>query len=87
MQNSSESKSERIASDREHYQKEINNDSATLFSHAQLNDLIRELNLSKEAAQILGSRLKEKKLFEKDIFAWYHCGYVEIGICFEQYEF
>ena len=66
MQSSSESKSERIASDGEYYQKEINNGSPKLFSQAQLNDLKKELNLSEKAAQILGSKLK-KKIFLKRI--------------------
>ena len=59
LQSSLQFKSERIASDGEHYQKEISNDSAKLFLQAQLNDLPRELNLSKESTQIIRSRLKE----------------------------
>ena len=59
LQSSLESKSERIASDGEHYQKEINNDSSKLFLQAQLHDLPREFNLSKEFTQILRLRLKE----------------------------
>ena len=52
--------------------KKINNDSPKLFSQVQLTNFTRELNLPKEAAQILGSRLKEKNLFEKNTnFAWY----------------
>ena len=48
-----------------HYQKEIKNDFAKLFSQTQLNDLTRDLNLLKEAAQILGSRLKEKNVLKR----------------------
>ena len=59
IQSSSKSKSERIGSDGEHYQKEISNDTFKLFLQAQLIDLTKELNLSKEAAQILRSRLKK----------------------------
>ena len=59
MQSFVESKSKRIASEGEHYQNKISNDSPKMFLQAQLNDLTRELNLLKEAAQILRSRLKE----------------------------
>lgn len=38
-----------------------------LFDQKELNDLIRDLNLSKNEAEILGSRLKEKNLLEKDV--------------------
>ena len=39
---------------------------------AELNDLIRDLGLSKESSQLLGSRLKEKHLLSKTTtFAWY----------------
>ncbi|CAK8672735.1 unnamed protein product [Clavelina lepadiformis] len=67
MQSSSES--ERSAGDGEHYQEGINDDSPKLFSQTQLNDLTRELYLSK---QLLASRLKEKNLLEKGTsFAWF----------------
>ncbi|CAK8683994.1 unnamed protein product [Clavelina lepadiformis] len=51
MQSSSES--ERSAGDGEHYQEGINDDSPKMFSQTQLNDLTRELYLSKEYAQLL----------------------------------
>lgn len=34
----------------------------TCFSQNELDDLVRDLNLSKQAAKLLASRLKEKKL-------------------------
>ena len=34
-----------------------------LFSQGELNDLIRDFNLSKESSELLASRLKEKNLF------------------------
>ncbi|UYV67847.1 hypothetical protein LAZ67_5002219 [Cordylochernes scorpioides] len=34
-----------------------------LFDQASLNDLVRDLRLSKEAAEIIGSRLKQRNLF------------------------
>ena len=36
-----------------------------LFDQAELNDLIRDLGLSKESSQLLGSRLKEKHLLRQ----------------------
>jgi len=33
-----------------------------LFYHSSLNDLIRNLDLSKENSELLGSRLKERNL-------------------------
>lgn len=43
-----------------------------LFSQEELNDLTRDLNLSKDAAQLLGSRLKEKNLLQVGVhYAWY----------------
>ena len=43
-----------------------------LFDQADQNDLIRDLGLSKESSQLLGSRLKEKHLLSKTMkFAWY----------------
>ena len=48
LQCSSESESEIIASDAEYCQEEISNGSPKLFSPAEMNDLTRELNLSKK---------------------------------------
>lgn len=42
------------------------------FTQSELNDLVRDLYLSKEKAEILGSRLKGKHLLAADTtFAWY----------------
>ena len=38
-----------------------------LFDQNGLNDFMRDLNLSKNEAEILGSRLKERNLLEKDV--------------------
>ncbi|XP_042233503.1 uncharacterized protein LOC121873827 [Homarus americanus] len=38
------------------------NDDPKLFTQVELNDLVRDLNLPKESAQLLGSRLKEHRL-------------------------
>ena len=38
-----------------------------LFSQKHLNDLIRDLCLSKEKAELLASRLKERNMVEKDV--------------------
>lgn len=43
-----------------------------LFTQAELNDLLHDLDLSKEYVQPLGSRLKEKSLLVPGIkFAFY----------------
>lgn len=43
-----------------------------LFSQIQLNDLVRDLGLSKDAAELLGSRLKNKNLLSSGTsFSWY----------------
>lgn len=42
------------------------------LTQAELNDLTRDLNLSKESAQLLGSRLREKRLLAPGTtFYWY----------------
>ena len=42
------------------------------FTQSELNDLTRDLDLSKEAAELFGSRLKEKNLLAKGVsFYWY----------------
>ena len=38
-----------------------------LFAQEQLNDLIRDLALSKQKAELLASRLQENKLLQKDV--------------------
>lgn len=57
----SKSGSESSSSDKE------NNKVPQKFSQAELNDLGRELGLSKEAYELLASRLKEKHLLEKGV--------------------
>lgn len=42
-----------------------------LFDQASLNDLVRELGLSKKNSELLGSRLRERNLLEKNAtFSW-----------------
>ena len=43
-----------------------------LFSQKHLNDLIRDLCLSKEKAELLASRLKERNMVERDIKVSYY---------------
>ena len=43
-----------------------------LFSQKYLNDLIRDLCLSKEKAELLASRLKERNMVEKDVKVRYY---------------
>ncbi|GFX46375.1 uncharacterized protein TNCV_238371 [Trichonephila clavipes] len=43
-----------------------------LFSQSDLNDLVRDLGLSKDTAEVLGSRLKERHLLNSRVsFSWY----------------
>lgn len=43
-----------------------------LFAQGELNDLVRDLGLSKDAAELLGSRLKNKNLLSRGTsFYWY----------------
>ena len=44
---------------------EVSSFEPTLFDQNELSDLIRDLSLSKESAEFLASRLKEKKPVEK----------------------
>lgn len=42
------------------------------FSQQEVNDLVRDLNLPKDAAELLGSRLKSKNLLSRGVsFSWY----------------
>lgn len=51
---------------------EIDSDQPKLFSQVELNDLVRDLGLSKERSELLGSRLKEKNLLDPNTtFYWY----------------
>ncbi|KAI6647804.1 hypothetical protein LOD99_8519 [Oopsacas minuta] len=51
---------------------EVPSDAPKLFSQEDLNDLVRDLDLSKESALLLGSRLKERNLLEaRTTFYWY----------------
>ena len=73
MKSSSESESDNT-SDRgegEEYMPE-ENDRPVVLTQADLNDLTRDLNISKKSAQLLGSRLRENKLLAPGItFYWY----------------
>ncbi|GFV32393.1 uncharacterized protein TNCV_1676791 [Trichonephila clavipes] len=43
-----------------------------LFSQSDLNDLVRDLGLSKDTAEVLGSRLKGRHLLNFGVsFSWY----------------
>ena len=42
------------------------------FTQSELNDLIRELQLTKEKSELLGSRLREKNMLASGVkFSWY----------------
>jgi len=51
--------------DGSHYEESIS--TSQQFSRAELNDLVRDLKLSKQASEVLASRLKEKKCLQADV--------------------
>lgn len=58
-----------------------------LFTQNDLNDLVRDLNLTKSNAELLGSRLKEKNLLaENTTFYWYRNRETECLDFFSQHE-
>lgn len=58
-----------------------------LFSQSELNDLVRDLNLPKESAELLGSRLKNKNLLEPGThYSWYRHREQELVPFFSQIE-
>ncbi|GFW62276.1 transposable element Tcb1 transposase [Trichonephila clavipes] len=53
-----------------------------LFSQSDLNDLVRDLGLPKDTAEVLGSRLKERYLLNSGVsFSWSTKGYTKFP-CF-----
>jgi len=47
-------------------------DTPSLFTQGELNDLVRDLSLSKIDSELLGSRLKAKNLLSSEVvFSWY----------------
>ncbi|GBN76745.1 hypothetical protein AVEN_170244-1, partial [Araneus ventricosus] len=60
-------------------------DEPKLFIQSELNDLVRDLNLSKDSAEVLGSRLKEKKLLAPcRSFSWFRNREQEFNPLFSQ---
>ncbi len=50
-----------------------------LFSQVELNDLVRDMNLPKNSAELLASRLKEKNLLENGVrIAFYRSRHEEL---------
>lgn len=69
---SSGSRSTEIESPMDHIYEPGTTGDDRCFNQSELNDLVRDLNLPKESAELLGSRLKEKKvLAEGTYFSWY----------------
>lgn len=55
------------------------------FSQSELNDLVRDLGLSKESAEVLGSRLKDKHILAPGTsFSWYRSREKEFVSFFSQ---
>jgi hypothetical protein len=48
-----------------------------LLSQGDLNDIVRDLNLSKKQAELLGSRLKGWNILHRDTKVCFHCGHHE----------
>ncbi|KAK3869726.1 hypothetical protein Pcinc_024954 [Petrolisthes cinctipes] len=51
--------------------KPVDDDQPMPLIQAELNDRTRDLNLSKESAQLLGSRIRKKCLLAPETFYWY----------------
>lgn len=49
------------------FQPKINDNAPILFKQADLDDFVRELNLSKSLSELAGSRLKDRKMLAKGI--------------------
>jgi len=49
------------------YEEELDKDKPHFLTQADLNDLVRDLQLSKEKAEVLGSRLKQWNLLQPGI--------------------
>lgn len=62
----SDSENLECASDRE-YIPEFTSSEPQRFTQHELNDLIRDLSLPKDKAELLASRLREKHLVEEDV--------------------
>ena len=45
----------------------------SLYSQSELNDLIRDLNLPKQSAEVLASRLQEKHLLKSGTSVSFYC--------------
>ncbi len=51
------------------------------FTQDELNDLVKDLALSKEKAELLASRLKQKYLFDKNVLiSHYHSQNFQLAI-------
>ena len=89
--NLSESNSDSISTkssdgnDPEYMDIAVGSQSPQLFSQCELNDLVRDLDLSKEAAELLGSRLSEKNLLAQGTtFSFYRYREKELLPLFQQ---
>jgi hypothetical protein len=55
------------------------------FIQSELNDLIRELQLTKHKSELLGSRLREKNMLTSGVkFSWYRNREKEFRKCYAQ---
>ena len=69
------------------YEALADNKSAILIIQAFLNDLVRDLNLPKESAELLGSRLQHKNLLAPNTtYSWYRQREKDLVQCFSMEE-
>ena len=63
---------EENSSDEEEYHPEKDSNEPLLFNQSELNDLVRELKLTKDCADLLGSRLNAKNVLAPcTTYSWY----------------
>lgn len=74
------------ASDDDNFVASDIDNSTKLFNQAALNDLVRDLDLSKEKAELITSRLQKRNMLQPEVtFYWYRHREVEfIEFCFGQ---
>jgi hypothetical protein len=79
----SSSSSESIANDDVDFSPDNEDRTPQLFTQIELNDIVRDLGLTKEKSEVLGSRLKEKNLLAPGTtFYWFRNREKEFQIFF-----
>jgi len=60
----------------------LDDDDLHPFSQEELNDLVRDLNLSKSSAELLAFRLKEKNILSDSARITFYCNRHQEFLCF-----